>query len=577
MKLIKLINKTIFVLVLSLFSLALNAQKVKFETINILSSSFKIEDGNIVFRDKSTVLNLETSFKLKGTDIEAPYVMIELRGKIKGKEQTFSTDVVSINKLEKIEQNLTINASNDNPIYISEVTITILDNKKEIASATESIFSIDNKKTSFAILLNGIKSIDFCEEQKLNHVFMNEFKSSKYYAVVIGLNNTKKEPSDIEKAVSNGRGRINGIYVWTESHDKRTTRIVEPFTDKNGNWFFKDSFVNEKDAIKLLSFSIEYITACNDSFKYVSVFKQQLSDKKPWDYKVKMSATASDNPIFQGTNEGGTNILALTIPASSINISGGNLEIRDNSKITFGVVGIDNTNSKHKDIKAKIKIEVVASSKRETTNTIDLTATYNTEKQIFEASANFNGSEKTPVEISKITLILVTEKKDTIIYEYEGKYGYSLDGKTLFTILKKADKIKYYNPCNSKYKLKEIFTQEGTESNIYGLYLSFNFENNSDIPAKISMNVEITDCNKKIQYVELKLNYDSKSGLYYSTQAITTSSNCKLEITAGTVTVINECGIKTKWNFDASEAKAVGPGGKCSSNKQCRLQVCKLG
>jgi hypothetical protein len=559
MKSINYINKSFLILVLSLFSLALNAQKVKFETINISSSSLKIEDGNLVFKDKSTVLVLETRLKLlQGAATEVPFVTIELRGKIKGKEQTFSTDLVSINKLGTIEQKLTINASNDNPIYISEVTITILDNKKEIASATEPIFSIDNKKTNFAILLNGIKSNDFCEEQKLNDVFMNEFKSSKYYAVVIGLNNTKKEPSDIEKAVSNGRGKISGIYVWTESHDKRTTRIVEPFTDKNGNWFFKDSFINEKDAVKLLSFSIEYITACNDSFKYVSVFKQQLNDKKLWDYKVKMSNAASDNPIFQGTNEGGSNILALTIPASSINISGGNLEIRDNSKITFGVVGMNITNSKHKDVKAKIKIEVIPTSKRESSSIIELTTTYNTEKQLFEASANFNGSEKTPIEISKITLILITEKKDTIVYEYEGKYGYSLDGKTLYTILKKTEKNKYVDPCKTKYKLKEITYSENSYNGLSTYQFSFNFEDNSDVPADVAMIVEIKDCNGSSEYLKISLKYDEKSKTYTGSQVLAKNKDCKLEFVYGEIAAYNACKDITVWSITTSQSKKDG-------------------
>lgn len=576
MKIKNYINNTILSIFFCFLATQLTAQKKqdKFDIIslNLIQSDLKVESGNLIISNKSDMtFDLNYSVNNGKGAKESYTIYLKFRGRRLGDP----TKAMEYKKRADAEASI----RPETPMVLTNVVVEIYNERGLILTDSVNITINNNYKTNFAVLLNGIGSKDFCEEQKLNHVFMNEFKSSKYYAVVIGLNNTKKEPSDIEKAVSNGRGKIKGTYVWTESHDKRTTRIVEPITDKNGNWFFKDSFVNEKDAVKLLSFSIEYITACNDSFKYVSVLKQQLSDKKPWDYKVKMSAVASDNPIFQGTNEGGTNILALTIPASSINISGGNLEIKDNSQLNMLLSnstdgGFNTTNISSATISMKLEEK---GDGRVFYHWGSVVSTSNP-----KINTNFDTGKYGVLIISSIEIRIVNLEKDTIIYLYnlsndKGKYGLSLNGNNYIVVLKKTEKNKYIDPCKTKYKLKEIFTQEGTESNIYGLYLSFNFENNSDLPAQISMNVEITDCNKKTQNIELKLNYDSKTGLYYATQAITTSSNCKLEITAGTVTVINECGVKTKWNFDASEAKAVGPGGKCSSNKQCRLQVCKLG
>jgi hypothetical protein len=748
MKLLKQHHKTLLVLLLSLFSLTSTAKTVKFETLEVNygslsngSSGVRFKGGNLIISDNST-LSIESDIKIK--DLKG-----NLKGKItlkgidkKGKDQNYFLNYD--NKVGEffMKGKITINGTNENPIYINEVIISVTDDNNKTTIASENL-NTDANKTSFAILLNGhakpgrgicntgkcyclsgfkptgkvldlgnsiveqtlkidkekntsslsysigfdkqsttdneileslltwgevelsaevsikdekgeikkitttaqyneklgahfisdqfsaghtrtqrisdinliftnpendkytlkqilfggvpegassegysketwliLQNIKDCKEIELNNVYLNENNSSKFFAVVIGLNNTKKDnPTPLEARLSGGGIKVTGHYVWTEGHDKRTLRIIKPTVDKNGNWTFADSLPikDTKNPPILENFQLLFLDDCNDTIKFESVYKTKLNDKKPWDYKVKMGNTnAIDNPTFEPANGGMTNIMALTFPSSSVTISSGNFIISNNSKLTVGIVNnmaISNGIDTKKVTDANIDIQYSVAGDGRVFWHWSFPVTTTNPKGVIDIDTNkFN-----PIKIESAEIRFITDEKDTIIYESNGKFASSMDGKTMYLLLEKTGKRNYIDPCKTQYKLKEIFTQEGTESNIYGLYLSFSFENNSDLPAKISMNVEITDCNNKTQYIELKLNYDTKSGLYYASQAITTSSNCKLEITAGNVTVTNACNVKTNWNFDASQAKAVGPGGKCSSNKQCRLQVCKLG
>ncbi len=571
MKSIKHIKKTILVFVLSLFSMAINAQKVEFESINISSTSLKIDGGNLVFSNNSTVLILESSFKLKGTDTEVPFVMIELRGKIKGKEQTFSTDVVSINKSGKIEQKLTINASNDNPIYISDVTINILNNKKLIASTTESLFSSNNKKTSFAILLNGINANDYCEYQEVKKVFYKESVSFGIFAVVIGLNNSKKEPILLEKILTNGGGKLTGTYIWTESHDKRTTRTVPATLDQNGNWFFKDSIKVGKDTPQLVGFQMEYITACKDSFFYNAIYTKEIKNNKK--YSKFYAMEGGQRQIY--SDIGGTSQTYLTwrprisMPNTVTINSTGNLVIKDNAKLTIGLINLNIGKNKNQHRIKRVHSswnrvnEVLKTGeviKKTSNKNYTFTHEWNEKTMQYEALINFEGSEKEPVEISEIIITVVTENKDTFIYEYEGKYGTSLDNKTLYLELKKTEKIKYTDPCKTKYKLKEIEYSENNYNGVYTYQFWLKFENNIDIPDHVNMVIEIKDCSGKSQFVKITLKYDEKTKMFVGSQAITASKDCKLELVYGEIGAYNACDDETAWSFKTSESKNNGKG-----------------
>ncbi|EFX60071.1 hypothetical protein DAPPUDRAFT_125616 [Daphnia pulex] len=169
-----------------------------------------------------------------------------------------------------------------------------------------------------------------------------------------------------------------------------------------------------------------------------------------------------------------------------------------------------------------------------------------------------SGSEKTPVEISEILISIVTEKKDTFIYEYEGKYGYSLDEKTLYTLLKKTEKNKYDDPCKTKYKLKEIDFSESNVSNLYSLLFKFNFEEKSDVPELVDMVVELKNCEGTAQYIKIALKYDAKSETYIGSQTIAQIQNCRWEIKSGLISAYNSCKEKTVWSFDTSKVKERG-------------------
>jgi hypothetical protein len=510
MKIKKYINKNILSIIFCFLLTNLSAQKKqnKFDIIslNLIQSDLKVENANLIISNKSD-MSFDLNYSVNNGKGAKDSFTIFL--KFRGRGLKDPTKAIEYKK--RLDEAKRIRS--EEPVVLTNVVIEIYNERGLVLIDSVNITFNKNINTNFAVLLNGIKSNDFCEEQKINHVFMNEFKSSKYYAVVIGLNNTKKEPSDIEIAVSNGRGKMNGIYVWTESHDKRTTRVVEPFTDKNGNWFFKDSFVNEKDAVKLLSFSIEYISACNDSFKYVSVLKQQLSEKKPWDYKVKMS-NAIDNPTFEPANGGMTNIMALTFPSSSVTINGGDFIISDNSKLTVGIVNnkaISNGFDTKKVTDANIDIQYSVAGDGRVFWHWSFPVTTTNPKGVIDLDTN----KIFPLKIESAEIRFITDEKDTIIYENNGKYAMSLDGKEQFLLLEKIGMIKYIDPCKTKYKLKQIDYAANNFNGIYTYQFWIKFENNSDVPEKVAMVIEIKDCSGKSQFVKITLKYDEKNQYFY--------------------------------------------------------------
>lgn len=485
-------------------------------------------------------------------------VAITLNGKDrKGNKYSKSLDVSNWYKTEKRGGYLEIDASEENPIEITEVNISAINSKNETESATEPIFN-STLKTNFAILLNGINSNEFCDLPSLNNAYSNESISAKHFAIVIGLNTTKKEPSEIEKAMTNGRGKINGTYIWTEGHDKRSVRLVTPTTDQNGNWIFKDSMPIGKEMPLLISFQVEYISACNDTIKYYSAYKQKLNDRKAWDYKISMSPVAIDNPIFQGTNDGSQNVLALRLigTGSSISISGGSVIFSDNAKITMSSSEFYNK----PESKTTPFYTVYFERTKQETSAIQYNTTWNKTLEQFEVTTSLNASKDNPLTIKSVSITVVNDKKDTIIYETNGEIATSMDGKDILMLINRTEKIKYHNPCKTKYRLKELTYSESVVSGVYGLQVSFQFENNSDLPAQVAMIVEIKDCNGTSQFINITLKYDDKTNTYHGFQALTQTRNCKLELVYGEIAAYNTCKDKTVWMFSANESKNNGKG-----------------
>ncbi|MBK7958013.1 MAG: hypothetical protein IPK03_07715 [Bacteroidetes bacterium] len=346
MKQIKKLKRISVIALISLFTTNLFAQKIQFETIEInygnVVGGVKKKNEFLVFTGP-TPLTINSGISLNKDNGDYKGKLTLIGNDRKGKRLSIMTDITYSATRYRNTSKVDIKPEQDNEIYINEIMISVTDSKGNTTSATEPIFNA-RTNTSFAVLLNGISSDKFCDEQKLNAVFMNQSVGFGIFAVVLGLNNTKTGPSPIEKAMTAGRGNGIGRYVWTTSHDQRTTRIVAPTTDNAGNWTFEDKMPikDEKNPPVLESFEMIYITACNDTYTYKSVFMQKLADIKPWDYKVRMdNVIATDNPVFQGGGNVMTNVLGLTFPSSSVTITGGSIAIADHSKFS---IGLSNTN-----------------------------------------------------------------------------------------------------------------------------------------------------------------------------------------------------------------------------------------
>lgn len=538
-------RKLLAIILLMASSSSLFAQKVEFETLEINygdiakgSNGVLIRNGSLVFTE-TTVLNIETIFKLKKDD-DGYTAKITLKGKDhKGNSYQRAIDVAPLYKTESVKRSLKIDVEKGYDfIRISEVSLSVTDSKNNTTEASELIFNA-RPNTSFAILLNGIKPDDFCDNQKVKQVFMSEITSAENFAVVIGLNNTKKS-SDIEKALLNGRGKVTGIYVWTNSNDQRTTRIVQPSVDADGNWTFKDMMPikDVKNPPVLASFELNYVTACNDTFKYLSVFKQPLSDKKNWDYKVKMDGpVAIDNPIFQSGNGGMTNVLGLTAPSSSISVSNGNFVIRD--KASFNM-GISNTNVGNGGLDYKkindvfVTIQFMEGDGRVFYHWGSVVSTSNPKIAVNPDSLKILNNTIKSMEIR-----MVNDKKDTIVYEGNGKYAFSLDGKEIILLLEKTEKVKFA-PEKYAFGASSLIVNDIMPFKV--LNFTFSLKKGSSIPAKMEAVVKVKSCDKGAEFITVKLKYDALKGIFTGSQAILQNQNCLIEIKDFSINIENECG-----------------------------------
>lgn len=404
---------------------------------------------------------------------------------------------------------------------------------------------------------------DICQDIKQNHVFLKETTNSKVAGVVVALNNTKEDKNSplvvvLETNEASGAAmELTGLFVWTDNKDQKIKNIVPITKDENGLWIFKDSIAikDSKNPPILESFQIHVTTPCNDKLVFTSVFKEKLGKKNPWDYKVKMLPGEEDYSTKK--------VRGIRLNNNSgIIINGGNLEIRDNATITFSV-----SNFLNKPEEKRIALCCVSyryANGESGTETFPWE--WSSSSDIYTTTAGFKASDKNPLKIESICLYVINDKNDSILYKTTGEIVYSLDGKEIILLIEKTEKIKYNDPCKTKYKLKEVTYSETNESGIYGLQFAFQFENNSDIPANVAMVVELRNCNGQSVFVKVQLKYDSKTNTYVGGISMGQSKDCPWAFYYGEIAAYNTCNDQSVWSIDASTSKRNSQGTKNASS-----------
>lgn len=545
-------KQNILTLFICFFTLALSAQRIQFETIEITSPYLFKTSNELKFNQKTNLL-FKVHLKLKGSETEVPFVTIALSGSDKkGKKYHVAVDVQEMYKTERIRGNVVIDASEDNEIFINEITISATDSKKNTITETQEIFS--RVETNFAILLNGVRK-DICENPDLNYLYMNQNSGENYETVAFALRKTNKSEFDLYNALKNNLGVGHGHYVWTTSHDQRIQKIVKPTFDENGNYIFKDSVFIGKETPVLTSFKIVYVNACGDTLVYNSQFKEKLAAEKKWDYKVRMLFFGSEGNRVQQTRH-------LRIGGNSnLSISGGNLEIRDNSqfKIGFGDLNVSNGKLKMKNEKLDAFVSITGSILKGGDETFRYLAKWNESTEMYEVTASVKGSEKEPFILKEYLVEIVNLKGDTVVFENKDKIFSTLSGDEIIIPLAKIEKIK--NPtCEEKYNIKEINFIESTLGDLYTLQVNFKLENQINPPTKIDMIVEVNDCVGNSHFMVIKLIYNSKTNSYYGSEVLTQPKNCQFELIYGEIATLNQCNEKKVWSFETSKAKSNGFG-----------------
>ncbi|MBL7811859.1 MAG: hypothetical protein JNL57_06510 [Bacteroidetes bacterium] len=448
---------------------------------------------------------------------------------------------------------------------ITSIQLVITDVKENATKLKSTYHSGYTKPTSNFHVWNETWLIDqgvnYCTGIKQKEVFYNQTESSKAVYLELGLNDLVKstDQNAIEKMLTSRRVHTYAAVTWEGGNGKTYNHTMTGIETGSGHWLLYDTFMkaDSKENPLLKAVDVYFVNVCGDTFVFEATHKIDLKSGGRFGGKLGGIMGTVKGGV-KGNPGGGLNALLIT-PGPGISISGGSILISDNSKFSVegSLINVNNGNFKRK---AASSTAVLRGRWDDNYSDGKSPGTWSSSREMFEYTFSFNASKEKPITLTDYTLYLVNEKKDTIVYDGTGEIATSLDGKTFIALLDKGEKIKYFNPCNTKYKLKEITYAESSNSGIYGLKVSFQFENNGDVPDSVAMIVEVKDCNGNSSYIQIALKYDSNKQTYTGSQALSEVKGCKYEMVYGEIAAYNLCGEKTVWSFETSKSKSNGSG-----------------
>ncbi|MBK7956715.1 MAG: hypothetical protein IPK03_00460 [Bacteroidetes bacterium] len=214
-----------------------------------------------------------------------------------------------------------------------------------------------------------------------------------------------------------------------------------------------------------------------------------------------------------------------------------------------------NVDSKTEGIIRSVNLSFMAKDANGKEELISLNPVLNKESGQYET---YLGTKKYPSEdsYSGFRITIVGTKGDTAVFVSE------------------IEKIKNAeDPCKTKFKLKEVFSEETTQSGIYGVGFYFSFEGNSDAPSAVDMIVQITNCNGETKNLRVKLNQNN--GIYAGGFAMPQDKECPWKLTYGEVYANNPCGEMTWWGLEFGQIKTSGAGTRSTTTttKSTRPQL----
>lgn len=407
-----------------------------------------------------------------------------------------------------------------------------------------------------------------CTPALINKVYLKETITDTMYNVVIGLQDPKNEAKNnlmtlLDKNLVTAWAKItlmdqsNKVYSIVAKAKRNTLTGRYTFDDSRG----LDASNNQQ--YRIINIEISTASICKDSFTFASAFKRKLNDNSGWGYVVTMSNGELDPAVkaFKGIVLSGNATLKLTEKGVGIDnpIFIGSTGSQDNVLNRAA-----NSNNPSVAQNNTIKDVFMSFNLRDCNGKIQTytsRAILNSKTNMYEIRPSFEVVKTcTNYIIEGASIQLVNEKKDTIVLESNGEIGTTMDGNEIVMLMDKVEKIKYYDPCKTKYRLKELTYRETNIAGMYALNVQFQFENNSDVPEEVAMIVELTDCIGKHQYIRIALKYNALTGLYTGSQALVQNKACPWEMTYGEIAAYNACKDKTVWSFETSESKSNGSG-----------------
>ena len=403
-----------------------------------------------------------------------------------------------------------------------------------------------------------------CDPVKLKHIFTQAEQSSKFFSVVIGINNTKKEaPTPLEDLLSSEDVSAVATVTIKDQKEKESTKMLKSQKGKTGLWTFEGEFASDYSGQmnRISGVSIRFITKCKDTqvfdAKYRNLRRKRAKHLRTWE---RILVAEKEDVVLEGKKFYG--MRGIEIGGSTITVSGGNIQMNGGSEfnLKFNTSPPSNGN-----LNIGISMELVDEKGNSETHTE--AAKWNKETQTYEVKNTFGKCKTCVFVIERIKGKIISDTKDTSFVETKDVVGTTMDKKSLVVLVKRTGKGKYVDPCKTKYKLKKVSYTETTVSGIYALNFFFNFTKKSDVPSKVVMKIQLKDCKGESLNLAIKIKYDEKSGMYVGSQSMPQQKGCDWTLFYGEVGAYNPCEDLSAWSFDPSKAKGFGKGTKNAASQ----------
>lgn len=298
---------------------------------------------------------------------------------------------------------------------------------------------------------------------------------------------------------------------------------------------------------QLLRTLITVKNQCNETKLFSADMSEvaRNADKTGWDIEAQVGEDYADK----------LKIEYLHLNGSGISISGGNIEIKDNSTISMRLATPPRFT---KFGGAKVLLTLVDS--KGAIYTFPANFDIQIKSGYYETNITIPANNGYARKIKNIEISIDVFGGSARIYyanlnsaQNGGPSGTTDEGIMIHDFGKAIDL------CNVKYKLNDVNDDIQDKNGYLSLLFSMSFENGSDTPVIVNLMVELTNCKDEVKYIKLALKFDVKTGMWVTKESLLQDKECPMVITRFLLAATSPCSEKFYWDGKLNNEKTNKP------------------